>query len=62
WTESDEMETQQATLCRLVLGLVRRCRKRLYLGISELSERGYEELHGPLPVAIQRVLRSNPKD
>ncbi|MDY7042309.1 MAG: hypothetical protein SVX38_15750, partial [Chloroflexota bacterium] len=39
WTESDEMETQQATLCRLVLGLVRRCRKRLYLGISELSER-----------------------
>jgi hypothetical protein len=57
WTESDEIEAQQATLCRLVLGLLRRCRKRLYLGLSEIGERGYEELHGPLPVAIQKVLR-----
>lgn len=62
WTESDEMEAQQTTLCRLVLGLLRRCRKRLYLGLSEIGERGYEELHGPLPVAIQRVLRSHPND
>ncbi|MCR4406420.1 MAG: hypothetical protein NUW24_05790 [Anaerolineae bacterium] len=62
WTESDEMEAQQTTLCRLVLGLLRRCRKRLYLGLSEIGEQGYEELHGPLPVAIQRVLRANPND
>jgi len=62
WTESDEIEAQRSTLCRLVLGLLRRCRKRLYLGLSEIGEQGYEELHGPLPVAIQRVLRSNPND
>ncbi|RLC55380.1 MAG: hypothetical protein DRI80_17895 [Chloroflexota bacterium] len=61
WTESDEMEAQRATLCRLVLGLVRRCRKRLYLGLSEVGERGYEELRGPLPVAIQKVLRRYPR-
>ena len=55
------MEAQRATLCRLVLGLVRRCRKRLYLGLSEVGERGYEELRGPLPVAIQKVLRRYPR-
>jgi hypothetical protein len=60
WTESDEIEAQQATLCRLVLGLLRRCRKHLYLGLSEIGGRGYEELHGPLPVAIQKVLRRYP--
>jgi len=61
WTESDEVEAQRVTLCRLVLGLVRRCRKRLYLGLSEVGERGYEELRGPLPVAIQKVLRRYPR-
>jgi hypothetical protein len=43
-------------LGRLMLGLVRRCRHRVYLGIADLGERGYEQ-RGPLLQAVQRVLR-----
>ena len=34
----------------------RRCRKRIYLTSSELSEQGYEQ-EGPLLEAVQRILR-----
>jgi hypothetical protein len=37
--------------------LIRRCRRKIYLGLSELGEQGYEQ-QGPLLQAIQRVLRS----
>lgn len=57
WSDADEFEAQQAALYRLALGLLRRCRKKIYLGISDLGERGYEE-KGPLLRVIQRVLRS----
>jgi hypothetical protein len=43
-------------LYRLVIGLLRRCRKRVYLGISRLNEQGYEET-GPLLQAFNRVKR-----
>ena len=56
WTDTDEVAARQAALHRLTLGLLRRCRKSLYLGLSELGEQGYEQ-QGPLLKAMQRVLR-----
>lgn len=56
WTDEDEVQADQETLARLVLGLIRRCRKQIYLGISQYSEQGYEQ-RGPLLLAIQNMLR-----
>jgi len=56
WTDADEYETSQDNLYRLVLGLIRRCRQKVYLGWSQLSEQGYEQ-QGVLLKALQRVLR-----
>jgi len=56
WTDDNEHETRQEALYRLTLGLIRRCRRSIYLGLSELGEQGNEQ-KGPLLQAIQRVLR-----
>ncbi len=56
WKDADEYEADQAALYRLALGLIRRCRGRVYLGLSALSEQGYEQ-QGALLKALQRVLR-----
>jgi hypothetical protein len=56
WGDTDEVETRRETLYRLTMGLIRRCRRKIYLGMSELGEQGYEQ-KGPLLQAIQRVLR-----
>jgi hypothetical protein len=56
WTDGDEVETRQDALRRLALGLIRRCRRKIYLGLSELGEQGYEQ-KGALLHAIQRMLR-----
>jgi hypothetical protein len=56
WTDSEEFEASSLGLARLVSGLLRRCRERLYLGMSELGEQGYEQ-RGPLLRAMNRVLR-----
>jgi hypothetical protein len=56
WTDEAEMAANQQRLFRLALGLIRRCRRRIYLGLSELSEQGYE-LRGPLLLAIHHVLQ-----
>jgi hypothetical protein len=61
WTDADEFETRQDALYRLTLGLIRRCRRKIYLGLSELGEQGYEQ-QGPLLQAIQRVLRRLPPE
>lgn len=58
WTDADEYALRQRTMGSLVLGLVRRCRRTIYLGLSELSEQGYEQ-EGALLRAVQRVLRGN---
>lgn len=58
WTDADEFAARQASLRRLVLGLTRRCRKGIYLGIVTLSESGMEE-RGPLLRALQRVVRQS---
>ena len=56
WTDEEEYATNQETLYRLILGLIRRCRRKVYLGLSELNEQGNDQ-KGPLLKAIQRVLR-----
>lgn len=52
WTDTDEVAARRETLSNLVLGLIRRCRRRVYLGLSELGEQGYEQ-KGPLLQAVQ---------
>lgn len=56
WTDADEQAVRRETLRRLVRGLLRRCRTRVYLAISTLNEQGFEE-RGPLLTLIQQVLR-----
>jgi len=56
WTDAHEFEVRQTMLHRLVVGLLRRCRKHVYLGISRLNEQGFEET-GPLLMAFNRVKR-----
>lgn len=58
WTEEDEYRSGQTMLRRVVLGLLRRCRERVYVAISELNPRGYEE-RGPLIEWVQRVFRAS---
>lgn len=54
WSEADEVAASQLLLYRLVLGLLRRCRSRIYLMLSELNEQGYEE-RGPLLRALAKL-------
>jgi hypothetical protein len=56
WTDVDEVQADQEALRRLVLGLLRRCRWKVFLGLSEFSEQGYEQ-RGPLLKAFWRLLR-----
>jgi len=56
WTDTEEIVAGQERLRRLVLGLTRRCRRRIYLGLSELGEQGYEQ-RGPLLFGFQRLIR-----
>lgn len=56
WTDQDEVEVNVQSLERLLLGLIRRCRKRIYLGYSELGEQGSEQ-RSLLLDAVQRLLR-----
>lgn len=55
WTDLDEFRTRQLTLRRLLLGLVRRAEKEIYLGLSDYGESGFEQ-RGPLLTAINRIL------
>lgn len=57
WTDVHEHEANQETLYRLMRGLLRRCRRGIYLGLCELNEQGNEQ-KGPLLKAFQRILRS----
>ncbi|MBN1955394.1 MAG: hypothetical protein JW900_10135 [Anaerolineae bacterium] len=61
WTEADEFAAEQEALYRLTQGLIRRCRRFVYLGFSELNEQGIEQ-KGRLLHAIQRVLRDCEKE
>ena len=56
WTDQEEYASSQEALYRLALGLIRRCRKGIYLGLSDLGEGGYE-MKGPFLKSVQRVLQ-----
>ena len=45
-------------LTDLALGLLRRCRLQVHLGLNELSEQGMEQ-RGPLLRAFQQILREH---
>jgi len=56
WGDADEHAASQERLWRLAAGLLRRCRKGIFLGLSELGEQGFEQ-RGPLLWALNQVLR-----
>jgi hypothetical protein len=55
WTDKEEVDTSLEVLQRLSMGLLRRCRQKIYMTLSELGEQGYEQ-RGPLLQAVQRML------
>lgn len=54
WSDADEVAANTESLSRLVGGLLCRCKQRLYLGLSELGESGFEQ-RGALVRAFQKV-------
>lgn len=59
WTDANEADARREALYRLTQGLLRRCRKRVFLGLCELGEDGTEQ-RGELLRAVHRVLRDLP--
>ena len=57
WTDSEEFAANQSALRRLTLGLARRCRESIYIGLCGVNEQGYEH-KGELLRAIDQTLRS----
>jgi len=58
WSDADEVQVSAEAMARLISGLLLRCRERVYVGISELGESGFEQ-RGELLRAFQKVLASN---
>jgi hypothetical protein len=56
WTDADEVTSNHQALARLVAGLLQRCRGRLYLGISDMGESGFEQ-RSVLLKTFQRVFQ-----
>jgi hypothetical protein len=55
WSDADEVRASQEAMSRLIGGLLRRCRERVYIGLAELGEAGFEQ-RGELLRAFQKVL------
>lgn len=55
WTDMAEYTRRQETLHRLLLGLIRRTKHAIYLGISDYSESGFEQ-RGALLMLVNRLL------
>jgi hypothetical protein len=56
WTDADEFNAGQHELYTLISGLLRRCRKKIYLGYNQLGEQGMEQ-RGVLLMTIHQMLR-----
>ncbi|MDE0461157.1 MAG: AAA family ATPase [Caldilineaceae bacterium] len=54
WGDPEEFRSRQESLRRLSIGLLRRARRRVYLGLSEYGESGMEQ-RGPLLKLLNRV-------
>ena len=57
WTDEEEYTASLSALRRLTLGLTRRCRRTIYLGLSGVNEQGYEH-KGELLRGIDRTLQA----
>ncbi|MDX2041003.1 MAG: AAA family ATPase [Acidobacteriota bacterium] len=57
WTEVHEQKTSRDILLRVVTGLLKRCRKKVFIGYSKFDERGNER-EGELRVIFDLLLRS----
>ncbi len=57
WSDADEVSSNREALARLTLGLLRRCRTRIYLALSDLGESGFES-RGELLKAFQQALQT----
>ncbi len=55
WTDKEEFAYGKDTLSRVTTGLLRRCRNKVYFGLCELNERGFES-QGLFIRAVQRLL------
>ena len=55
WSDMDEYQTRQELMRRVLLGLLRRTRRAVYLGISEYGEQGFEQ-RGALLNLINQML------
>jgi hypothetical protein len=55
WTDADETRTRNEALFVLTQGLIQRCRRGIFLGLSELGEGGFEQ-QGPLLRVIQKAI------
>jgi superfamily I DNA/RNA helicase len=58
WTDSEDLAANQEALCRLVTGLLRRCRGKIYLGLTDLGESGFEQ-RGPLLKTVWKMQLEN---
>jgi hypothetical protein len=56
WMDTDEVNAETESLARLTGGLLSRCRKKLFLALSDLSETGFEQ-RGTLLRAFQKVIQ-----
>ncbi len=61
WTEDNEVLAQRELLYRITVGLIRRCRQGVYLGISDLGEQGYEQ-RGPMLYLFQQIMQRHGRD
>jgi hypothetical protein len=59
WLDAHEVEAEEDALFKLTLGLFNRCRKGIFLGLSEMNNQGYA-YQGQLLLAIQRALQRLP--
>jgi hypothetical protein len=55
WTDDMEKTVQETLLRNIIMGLLRRCRKKVYVGITDISESGYEQ-RGMLLKLCQEIL------
>ncbi len=62
WTDDDEYEARHDSLFHLVIGLVRRCRERIYFGVSELGENGSASTGELLQAFGRMIARLNPPE
>ncbi|MBI4772461.1 MAG: hypothetical protein HY784_19030, partial [Chloroflexi bacterium] len=59
WTDEEEYAADRENLYRITIGLIRRCRRGVYLGLSELGEQGFEQQSALLRI-IQRLMQQLP--